>query len=447
MSIKYDIPNQLVSEMTKFQQLVALGTNRSSSSGSWTSLSSSTPYVYTSETDLMNQLKTVLLSYMFTASDFNNLFNGSSNYVTTTNSGNNYTVTKNTGLTQYNGGLSFKVKFNASNTGASTINIDSLGSKNIKKYILSGKVNVHIGDIIAGNIYILVYDGTDFILTNSTYNQTQTYATSTTGTDAYSVTFTIPYTAYYAGMTINFKADVANTGVSTLNVDGLGAKTIKKFVSQDLANEDIKPGHIISVIYDGTYFQMVNSTLPQIKSQVFTSNGTFTAPVTGTYKVTVTGGGGSGGNGSNPNPPYELYNAGGGAAGTAIKWIYLTKDTAVPVTIGAGGTFPVSAGAGNNGQSSSFGAYCSATGGGGGEWGNERLSNGGWGGVGSGGDINLSGQQGTFGVFLKNYGNDTRAGVGGSSYWGNQYGGGGNALNSVLGNGQNGVVVVEWMEV
>jgi len=68
------------------------------------------------------------------------------------------------------------------------------------------------------------------------------------------------------GTTFNFQAAHANTGTSTLNVDGMGAITIKKnggtggSVGSNLAAGDIAAGQIVSVSYDGTNFQ-IESTL------------------------------------------------------------------------------------------------------------------------------------------------------------------------------------------
>jgi hypothetical protein len=120
--------------------------------------------------------------------------------------------------------------------------------------------------------------------------------------------------------------------------------------------------------------------------QVFTSNGTYTKPSgINKIKVTVTGGGGSGGDGSGN------YNTGGGGGGggTAIKTIDATSITTETVTIGAAGAAN-SQGHGNAGATSSFGSHCSATGGGGGV----REGNGGDGGAGSNGDINIRGGAG-----------------------------------------------------
>jgi hypothetical protein len=101
--------------------------------------------------------------------------------------------------------------------------------------------------------------------------------------------------------------------------------------------------------------------------QVFTSSGTWTNPGTITrVKVTVIGGGGGGGVSSYP----FNWVSGGAGGGTAIET--LTIPTApVPITVGGGGAGmnmpkPSAANFAASGGTSSFGAFCSATGGAGG---------------------------------------------------------------------------------
>ena len=66
-------------------------------------------------------------------------------------------------------------------------------------------------------------------------------------------------TAYAVGQAFTFKATFANTGTATLNVDGLGAKTIKKLGgASDLIQNDIITNQMVKVVYDGTNFQIVN---------------------------------------------------------------------------------------------------------------------------------------------------------------------------------------------
>lgn len=84
------------------------------------------------------------------------------------------------------------------------------------------------------------------------------YAEDAEASDAYIITLSPAPAAYYAGMVVNFKANTANTGAATLNVNALGVKTIKKNYIDDLQTGDIEAGQVVGVIYDGTNFQMAN---------------------------------------------------------------------------------------------------------------------------------------------------------------------------------------------
>ena len=63
--------------------------------------------------------------------------------------------------------------------------------------------------------------------------------------------------AYRTGQIYTFLANHANTGASTLNVDGLGPKAITKDVAVPLVANDILSGQVVSVLYDGTRFQLL----------------------------------------------------------------------------------------------------------------------------------------------------------------------------------------------
>jgi hypothetical protein len=149
--------------------------------------------------------------------------------------------------------------------------------------------------------------------------------------------------------------------------------------------------------------------------QTFASSGTFTVPAgKTTVKVTVIGGGGGGTQGasypSGGEPGYTIneYGAGGGSGGAAIEYITgLTPGGTVTVTIGAAG-----AAGGGTGGTSSFGAYCSATGaaanvGGSGSGGNINM-----GGASAGGGGRFSGPSSGFSI-LGSYGSGGGAGNGG----------------------------------
>lgn len=82
------------------------------------------------------------------------------------------------------------------------------------------------------------------------------YAADGGSTDAYAISLDPAPSAYSEGLTIAFKANTVNTGAATLNVNSLGAKTIKKNTDKDLENGDIEAGSVVLVVYDGTNFQL-----------------------------------------------------------------------------------------------------------------------------------------------------------------------------------------------
>ena len=83
-------------------------------------------------------------------------------------------------------------------------------------------------------------------------------ATDSGSANTYAIALTPAVTGYVAGQVFHFKAANASSGASTLNVNALGAKNIKKKNDQDIAASDIEQNAIVSVIYDGTSFQMLS---------------------------------------------------------------------------------------------------------------------------------------------------------------------------------------------
>ena len=57
-------------------------------------------------------------------------------------------------------------------------------------------------------------------------------------------------------MVVQFKTDVANTGAATLNVNALGAQAILKMRDQALVTGDIEAAQVVTVVWDGTNWQM-----------------------------------------------------------------------------------------------------------------------------------------------------------------------------------------------
>jgi len=77
-----------------------------------------------------------------------------------------------------------------------------------------------------------------------------------TGTDTYAVTIT-GIEAYVEGLVIGVEFTNANTGSSTINVNSIGVKTLKKSVSTNLAASDLPAGGTFLLYYDGTNFQVI----------------------------------------------------------------------------------------------------------------------------------------------------------------------------------------------
>lgn len=117
------------------------------------------------------------------------------------------------------------------------------------------------------------------------------YAADAGSTDAYAITLSPVPSAYATGMVVRFKANTINTGAATLNVNALGAKTIKKNYNTDLSDGDIVANQLVTVIYDGTNFQLISPTSPSSSWTVLTDAATVDIDVSLNTKYQLTLGG------------------------------------------------------------------------------------------------------------------------------------------------------------
>jgi hypothetical protein len=94
---------------------------------------------------------------------------------------------------------------------------------------------------------------------------TTQYGTAGGVADAYTVA--LPYTpaAYTTGMMVAFKAGAQNTGAATVNVNGLGVKSIKRPDGTALQAGDITTTAVTLLFYNGTDF-IIGNSLPSIVS-------------------------------------------------------------------------------------------------------------------------------------------------------------------------------------
>ena len=95
----------------------------------------------------------------------------------------------------------------------------------------------------------------------------------TTGAaDAYVLTTSGNYTAYADGDMFGFDCHVANTGATTINVDSLGAQSITLQDGSALTGGELQTGGKYLIVYDGTNFQLLNSSKPDTSANVVFSS-------------------------------------------------------------------------------------------------------------------------------------------------------------------------------
>lgn len=78
--------------------------------------------------------------------------------------------------------------------------------------------------------------------------------------NTYSMSPSVAVTSYATGQMFWGKINVTNTGSSTLNVSGLGAKSIKSFGTNDVVSGELVAGKLYGFYYDGTNFVIVSSS-------------------------------------------------------------------------------------------------------------------------------------------------------------------------------------------
>jgi len=105
---------------------------------------------------------------------------------------------------------------------------------------------------------------------------------TSSGTNTITLAASRTMTAYAQGDLFTFKAGGTNTGATTLNVDSLGAKNIY-YNGAALIGGEITNGQMVTVVYDGTQFQLLNSSF------VTFGAGTVSAPSITTSGDTNTG--------------------------------------------------------------------------------------------------------------------------------------------------------------
>ena len=173
-----------------------------------------------------------------------------------TNSGNVYSLTYDVGPQAYEKGELFSFFMNATNTGAATLNINGLGSRDL---VQNDGSALKAGDLVAGMVFTATYDGSKFRITNATANQ------SFNSVNAVTVNAT-------TGMTINGKPvfnvdnDGAGSGLDSDLLDGQQGAWYQARANhtgtQDVATISGLQAVLDAIVPAGTVIHVAGSTVP-----------------------------------------------------------------------------------------------------------------------------------------------------------------------------------------
>jgi hypothetical protein len=219
-------------------------------------------------------------------------------YVSDTGTTNNIVgTTTNTFPSSYAAGQYVIVKVANTNTGATQINLNSIGLVNVVQQ--SGSA-LTPGMLVSGGIYLLAYDGARFqllagatiatALKSATTNVDVSAATAPvpgqvlratdsshatwqdppgaaggavyaadTGTANHIIVTPSPAITYAAGTQVVVKALNTNTGATDINANGLGVKSVKTTAGNDPASGAIAAGGTYLLVYDGVNFQLAGA--------------------------------------------------------------------------------------------------------------------------------------------------------------------------------------------
>lgn len=256
-----------------------------------------------------------------------------------------YTCSPSPALSSYTAGTLVVFTPDVSNSGAATVNVSTLGAKNIQKINQGALAAVVANDMVAGTTYILRYNGTVFVVdlqAGSACNVTTTYsATPTFNVPAgcLSTTFNITLTGNVTSSTLQgagATALVAGSAVSfRICQDGTGSRTL------------VFPSNVVG-------FATIESTLSSCTTQSGEVNASLDVTPTGPALITNVGGGVgqfiTGIAGTAPvNPPSGSVR------------IYMSSVTNTPHSLSSSGTDTDLAGGGTYGGSAVCGAGTTTT--------------------------------------------------------------------------------------
>lgn len=157
-------------------------------------------------------------------------------------------------------------KSGSSNTGAMTIAVNSGTAKNVYKVGRSGAVALNGGDFQSGQMFAMLYDGTEWQLLDPAIEPPIVFGGGTTGgsADAQTLTVTTAGFALTAGYAVTGIAGFSNTTAMTLAVNSGTAKNVYKVTRSGVAAlgaNDLQSGQAFAMVYDGTEWVLLDPAL------------------------------------------------------------------------------------------------------------------------------------------------------------------------------------------
>jgi hypothetical protein len=139
-----------------------------------------------------------------------------------------------------------------------------------KNWLASPEPNIYVNSVEVTTGFTINYGGgciefdppldsddvvtADFTCTKAEAMNVIPYVATTGSANTYTATLSPAPTAYYEGMAVALKINVDNTGASTINLNSLGAKTIKRPNGSDVTAASLKANSVYTIRYNGTNF-------------------------------------------------------------------------------------------------------------------------------------------------------------------------------------------------
>lgn len=287
-------------------------------------------------------------------------------YAADTGSVNAYAVAPSPAISAYVAGQSVLLKPANASTGSATLAVSGLGAKNIK---MPDGSNPPSGAMLTTGIYTLIYDGTNFVLSNPTT------ATAATQLLARGTAIASAATTDIGAADSDYIEISGTTGITSLGTTATRNHVWVKFQSTLLLTHNatslILPtgANITTTAGDKAEFVRISGGNWQclnyerasgaalagagsgVDAQIFTASGTWTKPASGStvYIVIISGGGG----GSSRNTTGNAGGGGGGGVHT-IMVPFATMSSTETVIVGSGGSGNSGDSDGGNGGNSSI---------------------------------------------------------------------------------------------